>query len=218
VTVRSERLAADQCACHRLDISWHDERMSSSRTTALLIAVTAAATIAGCTNDPTHGPKPSASFDNGNRPSQIPSATTTTSSGIPLVRLVPPPASAGELSRRVLTQKDGHHASQTTLRRNARAGQQYWVHAACISATSGKTLSVEVRSGRPGASDDAIADVEIPCDGTVTVNGLGTLPAEQIVVYLRGDQSDVPSGYAIIAPTSSLPKASKRPQGYRMAG
>ncbi|MEU7905329.1 hypothetical protein [Actinoplanes sp. NPDC049118] len=106
----------------------------------------------------------------------------------------------------MLTQKDGRPAAETTLRRDARAGQQYWVHAACTSATPGKTLSVEVRSGRPGASDDAFAAAEIPCDGTVTVNGLGNLPAEQSVVYLQGDQSDVLSAYAIIAPTSSLPE------------
>ncbi|WP_229074499.1 hypothetical protein [Actinoplanes sp. DH11] len=105
----------------------------------------------------------------------------------------------------MLTQKDGHPAGETTLRRNARAGQQYGVQAACTSATSGKTLSVEVRSGRPGASADPIATAEIPCDGTMTVNGLGTLPAEQIIVYLQGDQSDVTSAYAIVAPTSSLP-------------
>lgn len=132
----------------------------------------------------------------------MPSAATSTP---PLVRLDPPPAVVGELSRRVLTQKGGHPANETTMRRSARAGQQYGVQAACTSATSGKTLPVEVRSGRPGASDDPIASVEIPCDGTVTVNDLGTLPAEQIVAYLQGDQSDVPSAYAIIAPTSSLP-------------
>jgi hypothetical protein len=132
----------------------------------------------------------------------MPSAATSTT---PLVRLDPPPVVVGELSRRVLTQKDGHPAGETTLRRNARAGQQYGVQASCISATSGKTLSVEVRSGRSGASDDPVATAEIPCDGTVTVNDLGTLPAEQIVVYLQGDQSDIPSAYAVIAPTSSLP-------------
>ncbi|WP_328474813.1 hypothetical protein OHA21_16210 [Actinoplanes sp. NBC_00393] len=112
---------------------------------------------------------------------------------------------AGELSRRVVTQKDGHPVAETTLRRDARAGQQYWMHAACISATSGKTLSVGVRSGRSGASDEAHVTAEIPCDGIVTVNDLGTLPAEQSVVFMEGDQSDVPWGYAIIAPTSSLP-------------
>ncbi|MBG0568186.1 hypothetical protein [Actinoplanes aureus] len=105
----------------------------------------------------------------------------------------------------MLTQTDGHPAGETTLRRSARAGQQYGVQAACTSATSGKTLSVEVRSGRPGASAERVATAEIPCDGTVTVNDLGTLPAEQIVVYLQGDQSDILSAYAIIAPTSSLP-------------
>ncbi|MBB2946398.1 hypothetical protein FB565_006166 [Actinoplanes lutulentus] len=105
----------------------------------------------------------------------------------------------------MLTQKDGHPAGETTVRRTARAGQQYGVQAACTSATSGRTLTVEVRSGRAGASDDPIATAEIPCDGTVTVNVVGTLPGEQIVVYLQGDQSDVPSAYAIIAPTSSLP-------------
>ncbi len=133
----------------------------------------------------------------------MPSATT--SSGPPLVRLKPPPVVAGELSRRVITQMDGHPAAETTLRRDARAGQQYWMHAACTSATSGKTLSVGVRSGRPGASGEAFVTAEIPCDGTVTVNGLGTLAAEQSVVFMEGDQSDVPSGYAIITPTSSLP-------------
>jgi hypothetical protein len=176
--------------------------MPRSRTTALLTAVAAAATIAGCTNGPGPGPKPSASPHNENRPSQMPSTAIRTT---PLVRLDPPTAVVGELSRRVLTQRDGHPAGETTLPRIARAGGQYGVQAACISATSGKTLSVEVRSGRPGASADPIATAEIPCDGTVTANGLGTLPAEQIVVYLQGDQSDVPSAYAIIAPMSSLP-------------
>ena len=169
---------------------------------ALLTAVTAAATIAGCTNGPAQGPKPSASSQNENRPSRMPSAATSTT---PLVRVNPPLTVVGELSRRVLTQKDGHPAGETTVRRDARAEQPYGVQAACTSATSGKTLSVEVRSGEPGASDDPMATAEIPCDGTVTLNGLGTLPAEQIIVYLQGDQSDVPSAYAIIAPMSSLP-------------
>ncbi|PWK40470.1 hypothetical protein BC793_11978 [Actinoplanes xinjiangensis] len=79
------------------------------------------------------------------------------------------------------------------------------MQAACTSATPGKTLSVEVRSGEPGASDEAIATAEIPCDATVTVNGLGGLPAEPIIVDLRGNQSDVLSAYAIVAPTASLP-------------
>ncbi|WIM98381.1 hypothetical protein ACTOB_001980 [Actinoplanes oblitus] len=105
----------------------------------------------------------------------------------------------------MLTQKGGHPAGETTLRRSARTGQQYGVQAACTAVTSGKTLSVEVRSGKPGASADPVATAVIPCDGTVTVNGLGTLPTEQTVVYLQGDQSDILTAYAIIAPTSSLP-------------
>ncbi len=50
-----------------------------------------------------------------------------------------------------------------------------------------------------------MATAEISCDSTVTVNGLGNLPAEPIVIDLRGDQSHVPSAYAIIAPMPSLP-------------
>ncbi|WP_412743703.1 hypothetical protein [Krasilnikovia sp. MM14-A1004] len=95
----------------------------------------------------------------------------------------------------------------TTVRRNARAGQEYWVQAACTSATPGKSLSLEVRSAKPGASDDALATAEIRCDSTPTVNGIGDLPAEPIVLDLRGDQSDVPSAYAVIEPTPSPPEA-----------
>jgi hypothetical protein len=105
----------------------------------------------------------------------------------------------------VVTQKDGHPDSQSILRRSADAGSEYGMQAACTSATPGKTLSVEVRSGEPGTSDEAIATAEIPCDATVTVNGLGGLPAAPIIVDLRGNQSDVLSAYAIVAPTASLP-------------
>ncbi len=79
------------------------------------------------------------------------------------------------------------------------------MEAACTSTTPGRTLIVEVRSGKPGAADDALVTAEIACDATVTVNGLGNLPAEPIVVGLRGDPSDVPSAYALIAPMRSLP-------------
>ncbi|MBO3741832.1 hypothetical protein [Actinoplanes flavus] len=107
----------------------------------------------------------------------------------------------------MLSSKDGHPAGATTLGVSARAGQEYWVHAACTSTTPGKTLSVEVRSAKPGAPADALVAFEIPCDGTLTVNGIGDhLPAEPIGVYLLGDQSDVPSAYAVVAPTPSLPE------------
>ncbi|WP_433788760.1 hypothetical protein [Actinoplanes sp. CA-252034] len=46
--------------------------------------------------------------------------------------------------------------------------------------------------------------MEILCDAELTVIGLGDLPAEPIIVDLRGDQSDVLSAYAVVAPTASL--------------
>ncbi|MBB4762847.1 hypothetical protein ACFQFC_01475 [Amorphoplanes digitatis] len=162
---------------------------------ATLLAVLATVTLAGCTDDPAPQPRPAA-------PSQAPSASATST---PPVRLKVPPAVAGEVARRVLVEKDGHPQGTTTVRRGARAGQEYWVHAACTSPTSGKTLSVEVRGAEPGASADALVAFEIPCDGTPTVNGAGELPAESVAVYLSGDQSDV-SAYAVLAPTPSLPE------------
>lgn len=131
--------------------------------------------------------------------------TAPASSGTPLALVKPPRIVAGELSRRVFTRKDGHPSAKITVHRDASGGQEYGIQAACTSATAGKTLSVEVRSGRPGASDEPIATDEIPCDGTVAVNGLGTLPAEAIVAALRGDHADVSSAYVIVAPMSSLP-------------
>jgi hypothetical protein len=163
----------------------------------VLLAVLAALALAGCTSGPAPEPKPAAPTHSADGPSPVPDP--------PLTRLTAPPAAPGELSRRVLSAKDGHPDNVTILRRSPRAGQEYWLHAACTSATPGKTLSAEVRSGEPGATDDAMTTIEIACDGTVAVNGLGTLPAESIVVYLQGDQSDVLSGYAVIAPAPSLP-------------
>lgn len=156
----------------------------------MLLPALAAVAVAGC--DPE--PEPAAS--------SAPPAAASPSP--PVVRLTPPPEVAGELSRVVLSREDGHPSNNAVIHRSARAGQDYWVHAACTSTTPGKTLSLEVRSGEPGAPDEAMATAEIPCDGNVTVNGLGRLPAETIVVYLRGDQSDLPSAYALIAPTPSL--------------
>ena len=118
---------------------------------------------------------------------------------------------AGELSRLVFTDKSGHPDSEMTVRRSARAGREYWLHAACTSAAAGRTPSVELRSGRPGASDDALAAVDIPCDGAATVNGLGTLPAEPVMVGLRGAVSGVSSAYAVVAPTPVL--AEQRAEG-----
>jgi hypothetical protein len=156
------------------------DHVPRSRTTALLIAVVAAATTAGCANDLATSPR------DANRPSPARSAAAI--GGTPLVRLLPPSVVPGELSRRVLTLKDGHPVGETILRRAARAGQRYWVHAACTSATPGEALSVDVRSAEPGASDDALVIVEIPCDGTVTVDGLGELPAEPLIAAVEDGQ------------------------------
>jgi len=165
---------------------------------AVLLAALAAVTLTGCTNDPAPDPKPAASPGNG--PSPVPSVT-----GMPPRILEPPPTVAGELSRRVLSSEDGQPVGATTVSGDARPGQEYDVRAACTSATPGKTLSVEVRSAKPGASDAALAAFGIPCDGTVTVNGIGDrLPAEPVGIYLLGDRSEVVSAYAIVAP--SLPE------------
>lgn len=169
----------------------------------MLLPVLAAVTIAGCTENSAAEPTPAGASHGDKGPSRAPSATAT---GTPLMRLKAPPTVAGELSRRVLAHQDGRADNVATVRREARAGQEYWIHAACTSTTPGKALSVELTSGEPGASDDVLAATEVACDGTVTVNGLGHLPAEPIVVHLRGDESDVLSGYAIVAPTPSLPK------------
>jgi hypothetical protein len=171
--------------------------MSGSRHTAVLFALLTAAALAGCTSHPTPTTPP--------RSANPPSPVTVDSTSTPPIRLQPPSEVAGELSRRVLAQNDGHPDNQTVLRRNARGGLEYAVQAACTSTTPGKTLSVEVRSGKPGASDDAMVTTDIPCDGKVTVNGVGDLPAEPIIADLRGNQSDVLSAYAIVAPADSLP-------------
>ncbi|MCW2139943.1 hypothetical protein BXY51_004507 [Actinoplanes cyaneus] len=108
----------------------------------------------------------------------------------------------GELSRVVAG--TGNDRRVSTIRRKARADQEYWVHAACSSATPGKMLSIEVQSGAPGSSGNVLATVEIACDATPTANWIGTLPAELFAVYLRGDPSDVSSAYALVAPAESL--------------
>ncbi|KUL34263.1 hypothetical protein ADL15_16655 [Actinoplanes awajinensis subsp. mycoplanecinus] len=91
-------------------------------------------------------------------------------------------------------------------RQPSAAGQEYWMHAACTSTAPGTTLSVEVASGELDASSEALVTAGVPCDGGVTVNDIGPLPAETIAVYLRGDRSDILAAYAVIAPVSSLPK------------
>jgi hypothetical protein len=78
------------------------------------------------------------------------------------------------------------------------------MQAACLSTTPGRTLSVEVRSGEPGASDQVIVAADVPCDGTVAVESLDNLPAEPITIDLQGGQSDVSSAYALITPTPAL--------------
>jgi len=112
----------------------------------------------------------------------------------------PPAAIPGELVRVVLSQRSGRLDQKDTVTRPARADQDYSVRAACAAATPGTTISYEVRSGKVGAPDDALASGGVTCDGQVMVNGVGHLPAEAIVVYLRGVQADVASAYAVIAP------------------
>ncbi|HWS34399.1 MAG TPA: hypothetical protein VN408_16860 [Actinoplanes sp.] len=149
-------------------------------------------------------PSPAVTTGGAGEPSFTPPTAATST---PATALQPPAVVPGELSRRVVSRKDGHLDSKSTLHRSARKGHEYGIQAACTSTTSGTALSVEVRSGKPGAADVALATGTIPCDGTVTVNGVGTLPAEPILVYLHGDQSGVPSAYAILAPVSALPAA-----------
>ena len=175
--------------------------MPRSQHAAMLLAALAVVTSTGCTDRPAPEPKPAASPGSANGPS--PASSDTTATGMPPKRLKPPPTVAGELSRRVLSSKDGHPSGATTLGGSARAGQEYVIQAACTSTTPGKTLSVEVRSAKPGASDAALAAVEVPCDGTPTVIGIGDHPpAEPVGIYLPGDQSDVVSAYAVVAPPS----------------
>ncbi|BEL04498.1 hypothetical protein Q0Z83_026890 [Actinoplanes sichuanensis] len=100
--------------------------------------------------------------------------------------------------------KDGHPDNVTTISGLARAGREYRVHAACLSTTPGKVLSVEVRSGKPGASDQVLAAADVPCDGTVAVDSLSNLPAEPLIIDLQGGQADVSSAYALVAPTPAL--------------
>jgi hypothetical protein len=178
--------------------------MSMSRRAALPLAVLAAVTVAGCTNDPVPAPGPSPEVRSG---SVVVAATTSAATAVPPALLTPPPVVAGELSRRVLRQQDGRPANETVLRDNARAGQSYWLHAACTSSAPGRTLSVEVRSGEPGASGEATTAVDVSCDGAVTVVALAELPAASFAVYTRGDHSGVLSGYAVLAPVPSLPRA-----------
>ncbi|GIF06841.1 hypothetical protein [Actinoplanes siamensis] len=175
--------------------------MSGSRLATLVLAVLVTA---GCTNHPATAPRPSASAYTGPSEPAEPSASATTAT--PPKALKPPPPIPGELSRRVVTRKDDHHEGRTTMGGSARAGQEYWLHAACTSTTPGRTLSVEIRSAEPGASGDAVVTTGLPCDGQPIVDGIGALPAGVIAVYLHGDQSDVLSAYAVVAPAPASPE------------
>ncbi|GAA1582699.1 hypothetical protein [Actinoplanes couchii] len=173
--------------------------MSRFRQSALLPAVMAAL-VAGCSSPPARTPEPSA-------PAPVVTAATPSpgpSAAAALAPLEAPPVVPGELSRRVVTVKDGHSDNKTILHRDAKSGTEYGVQAACTSATPGTTLSVEVRRSKPGADAEPLSSGTIPCDGRVTLNGFGSLPAESIVVDLSGDRSGVTSAYAVLAPISSL--------------
>lgn len=171
------------------------------------VALLAAGALAGCSDDAAPGPSPAASAasPSGENVLSTPGENVLSASPSPLATLTPPPAVAGELSRTVIGINDGHPDTVTTVLRNARAGQEYRVEAACSSAVPGRMMSFEVRSGKPGASTDALVSAAIGCDGTPALDDVGELPAEPIVVDLRGDQPDVVSGYAVIAPVASLP-------------
>jgi hypothetical protein len=158
--------------------------------------------VGGCSIDSAPESKPATSNSADNEPPRVRPAATTAAS--PAVRLKPPSAVAGELSRRVLAYKDGHPANESIVRRTPRAGQEYSLHAACTSTRPGKVMSAEIRSGEVDSDGEAMVTTDVTCDGTVIVIDLGKLPAEAIVVYLQGDQSDMTTGYAVVAPTSSL--------------
>ena len=152
--------------------------MSRSRGTAVVLAVVAVVSVAGCTDDePTAGP------------AVVPSAAGS---------LPAPPAAPGELARVVLVDAD----RQATAGVPARAEQDYWVHASCTAAAPGRTLIYEVHSGTAGSAENAVSGGDIPCDGQVSVTGVGELPAGPIVISLQGDQTGVTSAYAIVAASS----------------
>jgi hypothetical protein len=136
------------------------------------------------------------------------SATATASAG-PVVAASVRPMHApgpvpGELFRLVLNKHDDIVDRKHVASHVARAGQEYWVHAACASSAPGAELKYEVHDGKPGASGAAISTGELLCDRQVTVNSLGTLPAHPIVLTFTGDDIAVTSAYAVIAPAASV--------------
>ncbi|MEV6597267.1 hypothetical protein AB0M36_10435 [Actinoplanes sp. NPDC051346] len=171
--------------------------MSGKRRAAVIIVAVLSTVSAGCTKGSTPGSQPTATASSD--PAGKASATVTVSR-TPTVRVTPPAVLAGEIVRTVFSDKSGTSRQESTVRADPRAGQEYWLRAACTSPTPGKTLAFKVVSAKVGAPDTPLVSGTVPCDGTVTANGIGTLPAEPIMVDLEGDHTDVTSAYALITP------------------
>jgi hypothetical protein len=123
-------------------------------------------------------------------------------SAVPPAPLRTPKEAKGELARVVMNQGAGYPDVQSIISRSARAGQEYWLHAACTSTASGTTLSFKVHRSQ----GSTLAKSDILCDGQVTVDGLGTLGGgKAISLDLGGDDTSVTGAYGFVSPSPSTP-------------
>ncbi|MFG3690964.1 hypothetical protein [Micromonospora sp. NPDC047740] len=109
-----------------------------------------------------------------------------------------PPVTSEEISRAVYTAKT--QTMDSSARGIARAGQQYALDAACISATPGRVIKYELLSSKPN-SNTPVASGELPCDGH-GIKNVTPLPPTATQINLGPDLTGVTSAYAVITPSS----------------
>src|SRR4051794_32035652 len=135
--------------------------MPKLRVAALMLL----AVCAGCTDDPapdpTAAPAPaSPALSSTALPSAAPSSAAPSSAPAASGALKIPAPVEGELVRQVISRKNGAVAGETTVRAEAKAGQEYATRVACTATGPGRTLSYDVTSD--GKLIAAAEDV--PCD------------------------------------------------------
>lgn len=124
-------------------------------------------------------------------------AATTPATAPTSTDLTFPRKSAGEVARAIYVPR-----SHTRTLWQAPNKGSYVVRAACSASAPGAAVTYEVLDSRPSTAEDQrlLSSGQVPCDGTVTVNGASPLVGNAISVDLTNISGGVTRAYAVVVP------------------